>query len=154
MKSRGVKFQPSYGRQAFKVDGKYRFWGGSVRRDLGRWRRVSSNSRPRRPKANGIDILYETRGLSLIYDDEKVTGLKVKHKGKVRDINVKAVVLASGGFEANPEMRYALPRSGLGVGQGARHPLSTPAQWHPDGARHRRDAARQLVRLPTRSAGI
>ena len=28
MKGKGVRFQPSYGRQAFKVDGKYKFWGG------------------------------------------------------------------------------------------------------------------------------
>ncbi|HEX2886787.1 FAD-binding protein, partial [Vineibacter terrae] len=28
MRSKGVRFQPSYGRQAFKVDGRYKFWGG------------------------------------------------------------------------------------------------------------------------------
>ena len=28
MRSKGVRFQPSYGRQAFKVNGKYKFWGG------------------------------------------------------------------------------------------------------------------------------
>lgn len=104
MKSRGVKFQPSYGRQAFKVDGKYRFWGGLCVETWGGGEGLIELE-TKAAKANGIDILYETRGLSLIYDEEKVTGLKVKHKGKVRDINVKAVILASGGFEANAEMR-------------------------------------------------
>src|ERR1700755_2415554 len=28
LKRHGVKFQPALGRQAFKVDGKFRFWGG------------------------------------------------------------------------------------------------------------------------------
>ncbi|MDP7392059.1 MAG: FAD-dependent tricarballylate dehydrogenase TcuA, partial [Alphaproteobacteria bacterium] len=56
-------------------------------------------------KKAGIDVLFETRVLSLLYDDEKVSGVKVKEKGKVREISAKAVVLASGGFEANAEMR-------------------------------------------------
>ncbi|MFT5174001.1 MAG: tricarballylate dehydrogenase [Gammaproteobacteria bacterium] len=104
MKSRGVKFQPSYGRQAFKVDGKYRFWGGLCVETWGGGEGLIELETKAAGK-NGIDILYATRGLSLLYDDEKVTGIKVKHKGKVRDINAKAVILASGGFEANPEMR-------------------------------------------------
>ncbi len=28
MASKGVRFQPSYNRQAYKVDGKFTFWGG------------------------------------------------------------------------------------------------------------------------------
>src|SRR6201991_5356801 len=28
MRTKGVRFQPSYGRQAFKVNGKFKFWGG------------------------------------------------------------------------------------------------------------------------------
>lgn len=28
MTGKGVRFMPIYGRQAFKVDGKYKFWGG------------------------------------------------------------------------------------------------------------------------------
>jgi len=104
MKSRGVKFQPSYGRQAFKVDGKYRFWGGLCVETWGGGEGLIELE-TKAAAENGIEILYETRGLSLLYDDEKVTGIKVKHKGKVREIHAKAVVLASGGFEANPEMR-------------------------------------------------
>ncbi|HLJ08226.1 MAG TPA: FAD-dependent oxidoreductase, partial [Acidimicrobiia bacterium] len=30
MRDHGVRFEPSYGRQAFKVDGRFRFWGGLV----------------------------------------------------------------------------------------------------------------------------
>src|SRR5690606_40857961 len=28
MKEQGIRFYPAVGRQAFKVDGKFRFWGG------------------------------------------------------------------------------------------------------------------------------
>ena len=104
MKSRGIKFQPSYGRQAFKVDGKYRFWGGLCVETWGGGEGLIELE-TKAAGDNGIEILYETKGLSLLYDDEKVFGLRVKHKGKVREIHAAAVVLASGGFEANPEMR-------------------------------------------------
>ncbi|MFT6580473.1 MAG: tricarballylate dehydrogenase [Alphaproteobacteria bacterium] len=104
MRSRGVKFQPSYGRQAFKVDGKFRFWGGLCVETWGGGEGLIELE-TKAARDNGIDILYETRGMSLLYDDKQVNGIRVKHKGEVRDIMAKAVVLASGGFEANPEMR-------------------------------------------------
>lgn len=104
MKSRGIRFQPSYGRQAFKVDGKYRFWGGLCVETWGGGEGLIELE-TKAAEENGIEILYETKGLSLLYDDEKVYGIKVKHKGKVREIHATAVILASGGFEANPEMR-------------------------------------------------
>jgi tricarballylate dehydrogenase len=53
----------------------------------------------------GIEIFYETRALELIYDGVKVSGVRARHKGEVMDFRAKSVVLASGGFEANPEMR-------------------------------------------------
>ena len=28
MRDKGVRFIPIYGRQAFKIDGKFKFWGG------------------------------------------------------------------------------------------------------------------------------
>jgi len=28
MRGRGVRFAPIYGRQAFKVEGRFKFWGG------------------------------------------------------------------------------------------------------------------------------
>ena len=104
MKSRGIKFQPSYGRQAFKVDGKFRFWGGLCVETWGGGEGLIELE-TKAAQDNGIDILYETRGMSLLYDDKQVNGIRVKHKGEVRDIAAKAVVLASGGFEANAEMR-------------------------------------------------
>jgi tricarballylate dehydrogenase len=56
-------------------------------------------------KKAGIEVLYETRVASLIYDGERVLGVRAQHKGKAAEFRAKAVVLACGGFEANPEMR-------------------------------------------------
>jgi len=50
-------------------------------------------------------VLYETRVSSLIYDGERVSGVRARHKGKATEFRAKVVVLACGGFEANPEMR-------------------------------------------------
>ena len=36
MRSKGIRFTPIYGRQAFKVDGKFKFWGGPHGGSLGR----------------------------------------------------------------------------------------------------------------------
>ena len=56
-------------------------------------------------KKAGIEIFYETRVASLIYDGERVLGVRAKQKGKAVEFRAKAVVLACGGFEANPEWR-------------------------------------------------
>ncbi len=104
MRSKGIKFQPSYGRQAFKVDGKFVFWGGLCVETWGGGEGLIELE-TKAALERGIEILYETRALSLLYDHEKVYGVTVKHKGKVRDIHAKAVILAAGGFESNAEMR-------------------------------------------------
>lgn len=43
--------------------------------------------------------------MALIADDQGVKGVRVKHDGKTVDVKAKAVVLATGGFQANTEMR-------------------------------------------------
>ncbi len=53
----------------------------------------------------GIEIFYETRAVSLIYDGERVLGVNAKREGKLLEFRARAVVLACGGFEANPEWR-------------------------------------------------
>jgi tricarballylate dehydrogenase len=53
----------------------------------------------------GVKIFYETRAVSLIYDGEAVRGVTAKSRGKQAEFRARAVVLACGGFEANPEWR-------------------------------------------------
>ena len=104
MKEKGVRFQPSYGRQAFKVDGKFRFWGGLCLETWGGGPGLVETEHEIARK-KGIEIMFDTRALTLLYDDEKVYGVKVKQNGKAKEMRAKAVVLATGGFEANSEMR-------------------------------------------------
>jgi tricarballylate dehydrogenase len=56
-------------------------------------------------KKAGIEIVYETRVTSLIYDGERVLGVRTRRKGKATEFHAESVVLACGGFEANPEWR-------------------------------------------------
>ena len=53
----------------------------------------------------GITVSYDTRATELIYDGERVTGVRANRNGKRAEFAARAVVLACGGFEANPEWR-------------------------------------------------
>ncbi|HEY4135153.1 MAG TPA: FAD-dependent tricarballylate dehydrogenase TcuA [Alphaproteobacteria bacterium] len=104
MQKNGIRFVPIFGRQAYKIDGKFKFWGGLTLEAIGggpglveMW----TNS----AKKNGVEVMYEARVLELIYDGVRVTGVKVRRGGKVEEMKAKSVVLACGGFEANTEMR-------------------------------------------------
>jgi tricarballylate dehydrogenase len=54
---------------------------------------------------NGVVIHYGARAMSLVYDGNEVKGVRVKSDGVLSEIKASAVVLACGGFEANPEWR-------------------------------------------------
>ena len=104
MRSKGVRFVPIYGRQAFKVDGRFKFWGGlTVEATGGGPGLVDSLTASAREK--GVKIFYDTRALSLIYDDFAVKGIRAKQGDKAVEFRAKSVVLASGGFESNAEWR-------------------------------------------------
>ena len=52
----------------------------------------------------GIDIRTDSYVTEILKDGDRVTGVKVKHNGQVYTIKAKAVIMATGGFGANPEM--------------------------------------------------
>lgn len=54
---------------------------------------------------SGVEIRYGARAMSLIYDGHVVTGVRVKAGATLSDMKAGAVILACGGFEANPEWR-------------------------------------------------
>jgi tricarballylate dehydrogenase len=104
MSAKGVRFLPMYGRQAFKVDGRFRFWGGLTVEATGGGPGLVEALTQAVRKA-GISVAYEARATALIADDEGVQGVRVKHRGKTVQVRAKSVVLAAGGFEANGEWR-------------------------------------------------
>jgi tricarballylate dehydrogenase len=104
MRSKGVRFTAAWGRQAFNVGGKFKFWGGLTVEAVGGGPGLVE-SLTSAARKNGIEIWYTARAVSLIADDDGVKGVRVKRAGKTTDVHAKAVVLAGGGFQANPEWR-------------------------------------------------
>jgi len=54
---------------------------------------------------NGVEIRYGARVTSLIFDGHAVNGVRVKSDQMLSEIKARTVILACGGFEANPEWR-------------------------------------------------
>jgi tricarballylate dehydrogenase len=104
MREQGVRFLPSYGRQAFEVDGRFTFWGGLAVEAHGGGRGLVE-SLFRRAGAAGVQVRHEHRGVALAEEDGRVTGVLARHQGRRVSLPADAVVLATGGFEANAEWR-------------------------------------------------
>lgn len=104
LRSKGVRFVPNWGRQSAVVDGKRRFFGNMPIEVSGGGAGLVQYLDAAARKAC-IPVHYETRAIGLTYDGAVVSGVRVRQKGKALDIGAKSVVLACGGFEANPEMR-------------------------------------------------
>ncbi len=122
MRKKGVKFQPPYGRQAFKVDGRFVFWGGLAVETWGGGPGLIELEHKACAR-EGIPIHYETPAVGLITDDSGVKGVRARSQGRTVDIRAKAVILACGGFESNAEMRarYLGPNWDLAKVRGTRY---------------------------------
>ncbi|MDE0702764.1 MAG: FAD-dependent tricarballylate dehydrogenase TcuA [Rhodospirillaceae bacterium] len=102
---KGIRFMPIYGRQAFRTaDGRFRFWGGLTLEAWGGGPGLV-DGHTEIARAAGIDIRYGARVLGLVHDGHRVEGVRLKHGGKIETVGAGAVVLAAGGFQANPEWR-------------------------------------------------
>src|SRR6266568_5773374 len=104
MRGKGVRFIPIYGRQAFKIEGKFKFWGGLTVEAVGGGPGLIKMLTDAATK-RGIEIRYRTRALSLLYDGVRVSGVRIRHDGAESELHAKSVVLACGGFESNSEWR-------------------------------------------------
>ena len=104
MQRNGVRFAPIWGRQAFKVDGKFKFWGGLTVEAWGGGEGLIDALHGALIN-NGIELRYESTAKELIFDGSTVQGVRVRQAGTMVDIPAKAVILAAGGFQANSEWR-------------------------------------------------
>ncbi len=104
MKSKGVRFLPMYGRQAFKVDGKFKFWGGLTVEAWGGGPGLIDNLN-KAAAVHDIPVRYESRVIDIVMSEGKTAGVIFKHGGRLASIDCGAVILACGGFEANSEWR-------------------------------------------------
>ena len=104
MRERGVRFQPIWGRQAFKVGGRFKFWGGLTVEAWGGGPGLVE-ALTAAAKKNRIKIAYQARATALIVDDDGIRGVRVRHGGKTVEVKSRNVILAAGGFQANTEWR-------------------------------------------------
>ncbi len=104
MRTKGVRFTAAWGRQAFNIGGRFKFWGGLTVEAVGGGPGLVE-SLTAAARKNGIDLWYGARATGLLADDDGVKGVQVRRAGRTTFVNAKSVVLAAGGFQANPEWR-------------------------------------------------
>ena len=104
LREQGAHFVPNYRHQSAVVDGKRKFFGRMPMWMVGGGPGLVEDLTKTALK-KGIDIFYETRAVSLVYDGDRVSGVNAKGPDGTRTYSARSVVLASGGFEANPEWR-------------------------------------------------
>ncbi|MEJ2175386.1 MAG: FAD-dependent tricarballylate dehydrogenase TcuA [bacterium] len=104
MRSKGVRFTAAWGRQAFNIGGRFKFWGGLTVEAVGGGPGLV-DALTQAAKKNGIEVWYQARATALIADDDGVKGVRVRREGKTMEVAARSVVLAGGGFQSNPEWR-------------------------------------------------
>ena len=104
MRERGIRFLPNYGRQAYNVGGRFKFFGGVVIYANGGGRGLMELHYKAAEK-HGVPVRYNTQAIALLQGAMGVEGVRALVNGTPQEFGAKAVVLACGGFEANREMR-------------------------------------------------
>ncbi|KAL4864490.1 hypothetical protein BDV12DRAFT_205670 [Aspergillus spectabilis] len=109
----GVRFQLSFNRQAYEIGGRFKFWGGMCLKTQDGGAGLVQDER-RTAERLGVKFLYSTAAKRIVLDSQTggVKGVIVQVAsssgsggGAEREIQAGAVILAAGGFEANPRMR-------------------------------------------------
>ncbi|HSA89589.1 MAG TPA: FAD-dependent oxidoreductase, partial [Burkholderiales bacterium] len=100
MRKHGMRFTAAWGRQAFNLGGKFKFWGGLTVEAVGGGPGLV-DSLTQIARKRGVEVWYRARAVSLVADDAGVHGVVVKHEGKTKTLSSRSVVLAAGGFQAN-----------------------------------------------------
>ena len=101
----GIRFQLSFNRQAYKVNGRFKFWGGMalMTEDGGKGLIADHQACAERHK---VEVYYSTAAKRIVTSSAgTVTGVIVECEGVDTLVTTNAVILAAGGFEANPRMR-------------------------------------------------
>ncbi|KAK5455118.1 hypothetical protein LTS15_005838 [Exophiala xenobiotica] len=106
LKKNGIRFQLSFNRQAYEIDGRLKFWGGLALKTEDGGKGLIEDHKAAARK-HGVSVFYSTALQHLITDQDTgaITGASVLQNGRTIEIKVGAVILAAGGFEANPRMR-------------------------------------------------
>ncbi len=92
MMQQGVRFQPALGGTLQLSRTNAFFLGGG---------KALLNSYYRKAAAIGIDVIYESPVTGITIEDGKVQSVDVTKDGQVKTFQTRALVIASGGFQAN-----------------------------------------------------
>jgi tricarballylate dehydrogenase len=110
--SLGLRYRLMYERQAYqRPDGSYLFWGGLHVGNVGGGEGLIADHTRVAAKL-GIDVRYGVRARDLVMRDDRVVGVDVQDGWGHTGLHGASVVLACGGFEANPEWRERYLGSG------------------------------------------
>jgi len=123
MRAQGVRFIPMLARQSYKVGDRHRFWGGLAVEAVGGGPGLVE-ALYQRAERLGVEIRYGVKASRLLLDDHGgVRAIATRDADGFHEVACRAVVLASGGFEANPEWRarYLGPDWELARVRGTRH---------------------------------
>jgi tricarballylate dehydrogenase len=104
---KGMPYRLMWDRQSFEVDGRWRFFGGlAIGMADGGKGLVAAHIRA--AERDGIELRCDAPVVGLVQDAHgAVTGVRVRRGSTVEQIDARGVVLAAGGFEADPQMRAA-----------------------------------------------
>jgi tricarballylate dehydrogenase len=106
LRQKGVRWLLALGRQAYRVEGKHRFFGNLILEANGGGAGLS-DSLFAGAEREGVEVAYGTKATQLLSDQRGgVFGIEIqKPDGQRQQLRCKSAVLAAGGFEANREMR-------------------------------------------------
>ena len=151
MRTKGVRFVPIWGRQAFKVDGRFKFWGGLTVETWGGGEGLV-DALTQAAKKQGIDIWYSDARLRIDPRRRRCA----RRAREARRQNGGSARQERGAcrrrLPGEPGMARALSRTRLGACQGARHALQhrrRASAWRSTSAPPRPATGRAA----TRSAG-
>ena len=123
MRGHGIRWILMFGRQSYKVGDRHRFWGGLNVEAVGGGPGLVQALYDR-AAALGIEVRYGSGATALLLDERgAIRGLRCRDQRGFHELPATAVVLACGGFEANPEWRtrYLGPGWELARVRGTRH---------------------------------
>ena len=93
MCNRGIRFMPNYGRQAYNVNGRFKFFGGVVIYANGGGTGLMELHYKAAEKS-GIEVRYETRATKLLTGEKGIEGVRITSHGVTQDVKTRSVVLA------------------------------------------------------------
>jgi tricarballylate dehydrogenase len=105
MRQQGVRWELMFARQSYRVGDRIRFWGGLALGAIGGGKGLIE-AHGAAARSRGVEIRYGAAAVGLEQaPDGRVVGVVVRSERGRETIRAGAVVLACGGFEADPRMR-------------------------------------------------